>query len=367
MTPQVLGVLLSVGAGLCTALGGVCVFFISSTRRLPLAVCMAASAGVMTYVSFVDIFAACRESMVEGLALLWNKDVHEKNTRAFAYLFSTFCFFGGWLLVTLMDIVLDLFVRKLRLEARANIEDQESAEKLDCPRNATDDRSTAVGSCAHRCVPCEAVESDLVSSESSSECKHPESAPKTRRCCLTSWFFNDKPARSESKAWEVAHAEECFRRDTRRFLQLGIFTSVALGIHNFPEGVATFTGALASNKLGVTLAIAIGIHNIPEGFAVSVPLYFGTGKKWRSFFLSVLTGFAEPLGALLAWAILGNNANPLSLGIAFGLVCGIMTNIALKELLPSAFKYDPCNQVTTRSFVGGMFIVAFSLVLLEFA
>ena len=81
-------------------------------------------------------------------------------------------------------------------------------------------------------------------------------------------------------------------------------TALAIGIHNFPEGLATFTAALTNPQIGIAIAVAVAIHNIPEGIAVSVPVYYATGSKRKAFRLSFLSGIAEPLGALVGYLIL---------------------------------------------------------------
>ena len=73
--------------------------------------------------------------------------------------------------------------------------------------------------------------------------------------------------------------------DEAKLMRMGMFAALAIAIHNFPEGIASFTAALADPTLGVTIAIAIAIHNIPEGVAVSVPIYFATGSSKKAFWL----------------------------------------------------------------------------------
>ena len=135
-------------------------------------------------------------------------------------------------------------------------------------------------------------------------------------------------------------------------------------MHNFPEGLATFVAALADPKLGAALAIAIAIHNVPEGICVAMPIYYATGSKWKGFWWSFLSGLSEPVGAVFGYAILnGNDMSPAAFGSLFGLVAGMMVFISVKELIPTALKYDPHDEyVTTYVFVG-MAIMAASLIL----
>jgi zinc transporter, ZIP family len=145
-------------------------------------------------------------------------------------------------------------------------------------------------------------------------------------------------------------------------LKMGVFTALAIGIHNFPEGIATFTSALQDPALGVAIAIAIAIHNIPEGIAVSVPVYFATGDKKKAFKLSFLSGLSEPVGAIVAFLFLMPFLNDIMFGIIFAAVAGIMVFISLDELLPAAKKYDEAH-MSIYGLIGGMAVMAVSLLL----
>ena len=102
-----------------------------------------------------------------------------------------------------------------------------------------------------------------------------------------------------------------------RLLRTGVFTALAIGIHNFPEGLATFISALQQPKIAIPIAIAIAIHNIPEGIAVSVPVYYATGDRKKAFLYSFLSGLSEPVGALVGYLILMPFINDLMFGIIF--------------------------------------------------
>ncbi len=149
----------------------------------------------------------------------------------------------------------------------------------------------------------------------------------------------------------------------RHLYRLGIFTAIALTIHNFPEGIATFVSTLADVKLGIAIAIAVAIHNIPEGIAISVPIYYSTKNRKKAFLYSSLTGLSEPLGALIAYFILRNYFNELIAGIIFAGVAGIMVYISLDELLPSAREYGKPHWAIL-GVISGMGVMAVSLLLL---
>lgn len=138
---------------------------------------------------------------------------------------------------------------------------------------------------------------------------------------------------------------------------------MAIAIHNFPEGIATFMSALHDPNLGVAIAVAIAIHNVPEGIAVAVPIFYATGIRMKAFKLSFLSGLAEPFGAFIAYLILMPFLTDVMFGVIFAGVAGIMVFISLDELLPAAKKYDETH-LSIYGLVAGMAIMAISLVLL---
>jgi len=147
-----------------------------------------------------------------------------------------------------------------------------------------------------------------------------------------------------------------------RLENMGLQTAIAIALHNFPEGLATFVAVLEEPKVGVILAIAIGIHNIPEGLCVSLPVYYASGNRSKAFWWGALSGVTEPVGALFGWLIFAQSFNDSVYGIMFGLVGGMMVMISFRELLPTAQKFDPKDTVVTYSAVFGMFVMAISLV-----
>ncbi|MGE4441448.1 MAG: zinc transporter ZupT [Desulfomicrobium sp.] len=157
----------------------------------------------------------------------------------------------------------------------------------------------------------------------------------------------------------------------KKLLRMGLFTALAIGIHNFPEGLATFLAALEDPSLGVAIAIAIALHNIPEGVSVSVPIYYATGKRRTAFFYSFLSGLAEPIGAGIAYLgilfFAGGPGGVLPaqlMGVLFGGVAGIMVYISLDELLPTSRAYGEGHD-SLFGLVGGMAVMALSLLLMR--
>jgi len=169
----------------------------------------------------------------------------------------------------------------------------------------------------------------------------------------------------------ITAAERQHRPDQHKLMRMGLFTALAIGIHNFPEGLATFLSALQDPSLGVAIAIAIALHNIPEGISVSVPVFYATGNRRKAFTLSFLSGLAEPIGAILAYIairfFLGGDSGvipPQIMGILFGGVAGIMVYISLDELLPTSRAYGKGHD-SIFGLVAGMAVMAISLLLMR--
>lgn len=175
----------------------------------------------------------------------------------------------------------------------------------------------------------------------------------------------DKLVPSIENPHEVRRVEdmEAPKPANQKLMRMGLLTALAIAIHNFPEGLATFTAALTDPGLGVAIAIAIAIHNIPEGIAVSVPVFYATGNRKKAFTLSFLSGIAEPVGALIGYLILMPFLSPVVFGILFGGVAGIMVFISLDELLPSAREYGE-HHLSIYGLIAGMVVMALSLLLL---
>ena len=148
-----------------------------------------------------------------------------------------------------------------------------------------------------------------------------------------------------------------------QLMRVGLFSALAIGIHNFPEGIATFLSALKDPALGISIAVAIAIHNIPEGIAVSVPIYYATKSRKKAFWLSSSSGLAEPVGALVGFWILQHFFTEMDSGLIFAGVSGIMVYIALDELMPTAEEYGK-HHIVIWGLIAGMIVMAISLLLI---
>ena len=152
--------------------------------------------------------------------------------------------------------------------------------------------------------------------------------------------------------------------EQHRLKRMGLFTALAIAIHNFPEGMATFLAALENPETGVAIALAVALHNIPEGISVAVPIYYATGRRRRAFVLSLLSGLAEPVGGVVAAVTLDWLLPPQAMGLVFASVAGVMVYVSIDELLPTARQYGRSHEVLA-GIVAGMALMAVSLLLLK--
>ena len=264
---------LTLFAGLATGIGSVLAFFTKKTNTSFLSVALGFSAGVMLYVSFVEIFVKAKIELQAELGEV---------TGMWA---TVAAFFGGMLVIGIID----------------------------------------------RLVPSE---------------ENPHEIHKIE----------------EIDSLEDQMEQETPEQKDKKLLRMGVFTALAIGIHNFPEGLATFTAALTDPNLGFAIAVAIAIHNIPEGIAVAVPIYYATESRGKAFTLSFLSGLAEPVGALIGYLLLMPILTPTVFGIIFASVAGIMVFISLDELLPTAQEYGE-HHLSMYGLVLGMAVMALSLLL----
>jgi len=162
---------------------------------------------------------------------------------------------------------------------------------------------------------------------------------------------------------EAENPHEIHNSCDKRLMRVGLTTALAISIHNFPEGFATFLASMESPTMGIPIAIAIAIHNIPEGISVSMPIYCATGSRRKALLWSSLSGLSEPLGAIAGYFILRRFFSPALFGMAFASVAGIMVFISLDELLPAAETYGK-HHYCIYGVIAGMAVMAISILLL---
>ncbi len=265
MSTVLFAFLLTLFAGLSTGIGSALAFFTKRTNKKFLSFSLGLSAGVMIYVSMVEIFFKAKDLLVNT------------HGETIGYWYTIFSFFGGILIIAVIDKIIPSFENPHEVRKIEDIDEISNTRNLKLKR-------------------------------------------------------------------------------------IGIFSAIAIAIHNFPEGMATFMAGMTDSSVALPIAIAIAIHNIPEGIAVSVPIYYSTGNKRKAFFLSFLSGLAEPVGALIGYLILFPYINDTIMGVLFGAVSGIMVFISLDELLPTAREFGE-HHISIYGLVLGMLIMSVSLVL----
>lgn len=150
---------------------------------------------------------------------------------------------------------------------------------------------------------------------------------------------------------------------TNSLMKTGLFVALGIGIHNFPEGMASFVGALQDPSLGISIAVAVAIHNIPEGVAVAAPIMAATGSRKKALGWSTLSGLAEPIGAGIAALVLLPFLTETLLGYVLAVVAGIMVFISLDELIPVSRSFGH-EHLSILGVVLGMLVMSISLWLL---
>lgn len=344
---------LCIGAGFSTTFGSAAVYFpklVQLASKKFLAGALGLSGGVMIYVSFVEILVKAYDSFVESGV-----------TEGTASLLATMTFFAGIAVYMLID-VLTHYLERGGIGGNST----PSCKRSDWLDNPKKEPSLSDTTHNHNSLELTAAVDSPVKTEGEVAdvkitLKPAEEGEEGKRSSTNPDIPVADNASSNSNVdldLLVVDPEE----EKARLKQMGLKTAIAIAIHNFPEGLATFVATLDDPSVGATLAIAIAIHNVPEGLCVSIPIFYSTGDRHKAFLYGVLSGVSEPIGALLGWLIL-SDPSPVAFGTLFGVVGGMMVAIVLKELIPTAHRYDPTDTVVTKSVVLGMLIMALSLVL----
>ncbi|MEI6971804.1 MAG: zinc transporter ZupT [bacterium] len=287
-------------AGLATGIGSAIAFFARRTNYRFLSISTGFSAGVMLYVSFVEILAKGAGALTTAFGNYWG------------YWINAASFFAGMILIALIDNM---------IPASDNPHETHTEEEI---------------SPLH----------DLAGAESGA-------GAAAGSGLLRAGELQNRPG------------------NERGLMRMGMFTAIAIGIHNFPEGFATFLAVLDSPRVGIAVAVAVALHNIPEGISVSVPIYYATGRRRVAFLYSFLSGLAEPVGAGIAYIVIrlavggeGGGIPPQVMGLTFGAVAGVMVYISLDELLPTSRAYGKGHD-SIVGVIAGMMVMAGSLLLMR--
>jgi ZIP family zinc transporter len=344
---------LSVASGLCTSIGGLAVFVDSITKQSQsriLSSALALSAGVMLYVSFVEIFFKARLA------------IEVEYEPGVALGITSVCFFAGMAVTGLLE----LLVHRIMDSAGA----AHSHEPVERPPDLAS-REAAFSN---------AEESSHRHAHGHSH-RHTHATAPVRVSEVRIVTQPHSAAAGEDEEAGETEPEEINKAELRRTAML---TAVAIALHNFPEGLATFIATLAEPSLGIALAVAIAVHNVPEGMAVAMPVYYASGSKWKGFWWATLSGISEPIGGCIGarkvpaaapvlvrtrtpspartcapthtlpgphppstlhpllpgWLILRDVLNDTGFGVVFAMVGGMMIFIVIHEMVPIAVRYE---------------------------
>ena len=274
MAPElILAFAVTLAAGLATGIGSAIAFFATTTNKAFFAISMGFSAGVMIYLSFVEILPKANEYIASDTSTIAASAI------------ATTALIGGMVLMAFLDFL---------VPSAANPHENTDVEIMD------------------------------------------------------------------SKSFEAKE----YATKNKALLRTGVVTALAIAMHNFPEGLATFLLVLDDPAVGIALAIAVAMHNIPEGIAVSVPVYFATGSKRKAFRYSFLSGLSEPAGAVIGYLLLAPFLSDFLLGVIFAGVGGVMIFLAIDTLLPTARNSDR-GHLSVYGVIAGILVMAVSLILFQ--
>jgi ZIP family zinc transporter len=300
------------GAGMATVIGSLLVVFFHANNTRLLAFGLAFSGGAMVYISLVEIFTKAHVALSEAT---------DPKT---GYAYATLFFFAG---VALLFAV-DRFIPN--------------------PHSGMDEADVRAAA------------------------KNPEEAEAA--IAAMRLHSHGGHAHGHGLGHELGHApapagaavaldpsEAASRRIAAR---VGLLAAFAITAHNLPEGLATFFATLDNPSVGAALAAAIAVHNIPEGVSIAVPVYYATGSRSKAIWATVISGFAEPFGAIVGYVALAGVLSPFVFGAVFGVIAGAMVFLAIDELLPAARTYARGHE-TVYGMMVGMGVMALSLVLFK--
>ena len=145
------------------------------------------------------------------------------------------------------------------------------------------------------------------------------------------------------------------KKNNNQLYTIGIITTLAMIIHNIPEGITTFIFSNINQKLGIKLAISIAMHNIPEGISIAIPIYYATNNRKKAFINTFIAGFSELFGAIIAFLFF-KKISTLMLSIILSITAGIMLNISISELLPTVYKNEKSKTIIYYFALGIIFM-----------
>jgi len=337
-----------IAAGLCTMVGASVVFFPSLANLAKpnvLAVSLGFAAGIMIYISLVDIYTKA----IVG----FEEDGYEAGD---SFIYATLTFFGGCIVMLVLDWAVDVL---LAWDTKKNSSSADGETNTESP--VDHHHATLAGSAPEDGDTLNKIREDF---QAKIEAETEDNAETTDTNGVDQSNGvnnkNDDEDELDVKGDGPTAVTEGGKED---LVHMGWAMAASIAIHNFPEGMVTYLAYVSDPAVGIALAIGIGVHNIPEGLCVAMPLYYATGRRFYSFAWGTLSGLTEPIGALLVWLILQDGISGTANGILFGIVAGMMTVISIDELLPTAHKYTSNPKQVSYSFLFGMLFIASSLML----
>jgi len=350
---------LTAAAGLSTTIGAAVVFVPSFHTPQFLGMSLAFASGVMLYVSYIEIFFKSLEEFelhYDEQNNVSRSDVSAEDYEADpdAYYCATVTFFAGMMLTYIVDRLITHMKGEGHSDGTINFNAPQAHGLHGLHRHE------------------ESLSQTFSPSSRKTEVQGEDNSPDARTESYTTSMgarnagpdnAADVPAETEGETGASDTAAEDKRKS---LIKTALIASAAIITHNFPEGLATFIATAQDSSVGASLAIAIGVHNIPEGIVVAIPILHATGSKWKAFFWGTVSGLAETAAGAVGWIMLSQSDSDIShLGYAllFGFVAGMMVYICIKELIPTAHKYDPDDSRVTNTLILGMIVMAVSLCL----
>jgi ZIP family zinc transporter len=284
-------------AGLSTGFGGLLVLFYGTPSAAKLGHLLSFSAGVMIYISFMDLLPEAAEGI--------------------GFVKANIAFFCGMIFFA---VLAKLIPSDVGGHSHSHGEEEKETKEVKEPLSP------------------------------------PKSPSRSSRRISARKEANKEESEKEKEGKKEDKAAVAKEKEDKELKRVGLITALGISIHNFPEGIAVYLACMKGMDVGLPIALAIGAHNIPEGMAVASPIYHSTGSKWEAFKYSMLSGLCEPLAALAFSFFFSSYMTDETVQILLAAVAGIMVLVSLKELLPTALKYISSESAMISNALGMMFI-----------
>lgn len=135
-------------------------------------------------------------------------------------------------------------------------------------------------------------------------------------------------------------------------LILGIMT-----LHSFTEGVSVGVSFSGSLDLGIFITTAIAVHNIPEGLAISLVMIPRGTSPLKAMGWSIFSSLPQPLMAVPAFLFVEIFRHYLPMGLGFA--AGAMIWMVFAELIPDALDDSKTSIVATAVTISIALMIIF--------